>query len=205
MTNGKWKISFPLLPIICLMSCLAGTLMVGCSSGPKNFENENDRLRAENMKLREQNQSLTQRVEGLSQQLKAHEKAAGVDLPEGLHRPTCTSIALGRYTSRADDTYRIYVRTLDARQRFVQVIANVTVQIVALPADGAPVVIAECDYTPQQLDAAYRSSFTGTHYSLECPQTADAPESVNQVTLKVTVEDLQTGLTHETEKTLTLN
>ena len=178
--------------------------LFGCSAGPKNFENENDRLRAENMKLTEQVSALTARVDGLSKQLDARQKAAGVELPDGLHAPTCTSITIGRYTGRADDkdVVRVYLTTLDAQQRFVQTIGQATIQIVAIPADGNPVTVSQASYSPKQFDAAYRSGFMGTHYTLEAPLPTNVPEGVSQLTLKVTLKDVLTGLTLEAEKTL---
>ncbi len=153
--------------------------MVGCSVGPRNFENENDRLRRENLVLKRQAEQLSTEVEALDTALAAAERrnAAGpASLPEGVRRPVPATLKLGRFSGPVDqdengqaDLLRLYLLTLDTQDRFVQTIGRVQISASVVAAGQPARTILTTRIDAADLDAAYRSGPAGTHYTLELP------------------------------------
>ena len=190
---------------------LAGVVWLGPAGcgGPRNYLNDNDRLRAANAQLRDQVESLTQRVQQLEQSLidaQREATAAAGPLPEDVAVPVCTHLEIGRFSGAADtngdgadDAVRIYLRTLDTQSRFVQTIAEVRVTIAAIPPGEEAVTVGTIAFEPVQFDAAYRSGMTGTHYTLLCPLNQAVPEGMDSVTARLSLHDLRTGRTLRVE------
>jgi outer membrane murein-binding lipoprotein Lpp len=192
--------SFSLVAALALSAALSA-----CHMGPRNYENENDRLRAEVLDLTTQVRDLSAQVEALDNALTAAEQRRDPTLPAGVHRPQLAAIVVGRTSciilEQDQPTARLYLRTLDARQRFTQTIAEAQLTITATRPGAQAVTLATHTFDARQFDAAYRSSFAGTHYTLLCP-VKRLPESVETVTAVLAVRDLETGLTLHTQTPL---
>lgn len=198
---------------IFVLFALVSSLLGGCvQRGPRDFINENDRLRRENMELRETVAELRQRTADLERSLET-ERARGdsplADLPASVQPPTVTRIEVGRFSGGidtdgdgADDAVRLYLNTLDARGRFVPVVGEVRVSIVAVPPGEEARTLATVEHGPEQLQQAYRSGFAGTHYTLIAPVDEPVPEDLNTVLVRVRLTDLLTGAQHNAEATL---
>ena len=172
-----------------LVCCLCALACLGLPGCRKSFLNDNDRLRAENL-------SLQRRVDELEQELADRRAqvaglladAAGVDaatLPEGVDPPTLAAVALDHFAGAVDtdadglpDRLRLYVYPLDQKRRMRPVAGTLVVRALDLSADP-PRVLAETTLAPDQLDARYRTGFTGPYYDvpLDLP-TWDGPEAV---------------------------
>ncbi|MBI1367786.1 MAG: hypothetical protein GC162_03940 [Planctomycetes bacterium] len=188
--------------LLALLVGAAGLCATGCSSGPRNFENDNDRLRKENTALTEKVAQLSDHVAGLEKQLQAEQSRRGVKLPESLVIPACTKITIDRYSGRVDDALRLYLSTLDAKGRFVQTIGRVSISVVAIEAGKEATVLGSTTIEAKDFDAAYRAGLTGTHYTLMCRVPGKLPEGVTEVTVKVTLDDLVTGQSLSVTKNL---
>lgn len=181
-------------------ACLAS---VACHSGPRNFLNENDNLRRQNLELRE-------KVDGLQKQidlrvaeidtLNAQHGSATRPALGGTDVPRVVKLDLDRYTGAidtngdgADDTLRIYLKTLDQHGRFLPAAGRAVVQVVAISPGTPPALIAEKTFEPREFDAAYRSGLTGTHFTLEVPLPAKPP--AGGATAKLTFTDAATNAT----------
>lgn len=182
---------------------LAALLLVGC--GPRNFQNANDELRAQRLELRQRvatlEEDLQQRL-GEIEALRAQVEGPSAQLP-GARPPVFAAVKLGRYTGPVDvdgeggdDLIRLYVKTLDQQGRMLPVAARAVVQAVHLRPDAEPVLYAERTWEPDAFDAAYRTGFTGTHYTLELPLDDDAPD---ELTVKITVTSAA-GVTHSAQQ-----
>lgn len=177
--------------------------LAGCQVGPRNFENENDRLRAENLQLQRQVRELQQQLDlrlGELEALRQQEAAAATQPMPGAEPPVLSKIALGRYSGAVDtdndgrdDLIRLYLQAQDQRGRSLPVAGKVLVQAVAIPDQEPPEVIAQRLYEPAELDAAWRSGFTGQHYTLELPLPDALPEGVSGLTVKITFTQANTG------------
>lgn len=198
--------------LACLLgACGVGVYCAGCSSGPKNFENENDRLRRRTVELEAQvrdlaatNAELTVKVHELASRRPGDERLA----PEVIEAlPRCVVLEIGGLSGLADtdgipglDAADFYIRALDGRRRFTQVSGWMTVRVSLLPnaerggaSDGTPLLLGSARLTPTELREAYSSSFTGTHYSIRVPLKAPNRPLAGVVTLAATLEDGVTG------------
>lgn len=193
-----------------LAGCFLLCFLCGCRAGPKNFENENDRLRAQVMDLKEQLVTETDKAEGYARLIESHQQATHQDLPKGVIVPACSAIALDGYTDGVDsdgdgqtDLVRLYLLPQDPDGRFIQVVASVAASVVAITPGQEATTVATFQMNPSDFHKAYRSGLTGTHYTLEIPLGASKrslPEGIEALTLRVKLTDLATGLTHETQK-----
>jgi len=185
---------------------IAIALFTACHSQPRNFLNENDELRAKNLELGQHVQQLEQRIDQQLAQIDAlQQRVGGAAALEGVDPadlPTLTAIRFGRYSGAldtdgdgADDTLRLYLKTVDQRGRFMTAAGRALVQVAIIEPDQPPKLLGEATFPPDQFDAAYRSNFTGTHYTLEMPLPTPLPEKLGDVTVKVHFTDAATGVT----------
>lgn len=199
------------IPALCLA---LGAMLPGCSAGPRNFENENDRLRKENLELRSRVDELELRVQQRIQQLQAMEQKTAATRPalQGVNLrdlPQAVSASFDRYTGPidtnadlVDDTLRVYVKVTDQQGRFIPVTAQATLQAVAIQPGNPPAVLVDKTFTPAQVDASYRTGFTGTHYTFEAPLPTNLPAELKQITVKLTLLDASSGAKLECEQAM---
>lgn len=196
------------LPLVaCVMT------LTGCTVGPRNFENTNDRLRREVMQLEE-------RVEALNKQLELRlgeirHLRARLDLPDDVDTPTLADVELGRYTGAVDedddgrdDALVAYVRTLDQEGRFLPVAAEATLAAAVINVNGDNGdpdvrVLERRRFDSRAFEDAFRTGLTGTHYTLRLPLPDDG-EMPEEVTLRVEVSPVTTEATYADQKALRL-
>jgi len=187
-------------------------LLVACSAGPRNYENDNDRLRRENLELTDQSAALQKRIEGLETSLAAaergHQPAA---LPKGLHRPLCTRIEIDRFSTFLDqdkdgaiDHLRLYLKTFDQQGRFIPTVGSLKVSVVAAPPGKPAATLATANFDAATFDAAYHSGFGGTHYTLMVPMDKAPPEGLTALTISVELRDLVAGRTLQAQRIETI-
>jgi len=128
-----------------------------------------------------------------------------------LMEPTLSQIKLGGYSGvidtnddGRDDTVRLYVTTLDQEGRLLPVVAKATVQVVNIPQEGEPQRLASRSYSSKQFNDAYRSSFTGDHYTLETELPDSLPQKLEDVTVKVTVTHAASDTSFSAQQTYRL-
>ncbi len=197
---------------------LAMSLVVaGC--GPKNYDNDNDELRRKVADLEVQlEQTKAQRNEFESQLIelaRVHQAGSGdlgADVIAAL--PRCAGIKIGRYSGLADrdgipgpEVVDVYISPFDGRQRFVQVVGQLSLEVAVLPPLGAssdgpqgePRVIARRVLEPSELRDAYRSSPAGTHYSIEIPIAKPGEGVEGLVVIRAELLDLVSGLAFDAQ------
>lgn len=175
--------------------------LAACSSGPRNFFNENDRLRKENARLLQQVEELQRNIELRLAEIKQLEsQSPNAPAIEGASVPRAVELKFDRHSGAidtngdgTDDTLRVYVRPLDQRGRFIVVAGRMSLQAVAITPGQQPALLIDRVFTPAEIDAAYRSGLTGTHYTLEAPLPNPLPDGVNEVTVKITFTDAADG------------
>ncbi|MHC4994401.1 MAG: coiled-coil domain-containing protein [Planctomycetota bacterium] len=196
-----------LTTVLCLL-----VILTACQSGPRNFENENDRLREEVADLKTRVEQLETENRGLKTQLAVAEQQDGADanpLPDGLVSPACvklkiTGLSGGVDTNQdgVDDTLRVYLQTLDPRDRFVQTLGAVDATVVAITPGEPAQTLATIRIDPIAFDKAYRSGFTSTHYTLTLRLDSPPPKTATELTVRLKLTDLQTGAELEAESVL---
>ncbi len=180
---------------------IAAVAPAGCSSSPGRIERENDRLREQVLDLETEVNRLQGRARELEAQLQAASTVPG-SVPEEVraNTPTVTAIAIDRRSHVQDSgedgtpgTLVVYVKPSDGLGRFVQMVGDLSVHAAILPADGDAVTIGRVALGPAALREAYRSSFMGTHYTIEVPLAIPAP--VPGETRALVVVEFVDGLT----------
>lgn len=183
----------------------------GCTVGPRNFENENDRLRREVVQLEERVEELSGQLErrlGEIQHLRAK-----VDMPSDVETPMLSDVELGRYTGAVDqdgdgrnDAVVAYVRTLDQKGRFLPVAAEATLAAAVIDVEGETPdvrVFQRQRFDTEAFGEAFRTGLTGTHYTLRLalPEQGELPE---EVTLRVAVSPVTSETTFTDQKAVRL-
>ena len=191
--RGRWSAA----------ALVVAAIVIGGCGGTRNFENENDRLRAVNLELEQKLQKLQSQLELRTDELAAmRQQVSAGHAVEGAEPPQIARINFDRYTGAVDtdgdgvdDVVRVYVHPVDGQGRFLPVSGEATVRLVSIAATDSPRVLTERSYAPSQWNDAYRSGFMGTHYTLELELPESMPKELTQGTLHVTLVEGQTGTT----------
>lgn len=186
---------------VMLLACLVS---VGCSArvggDGQSLTQHNDELRRDNLELRQQIEETQTQLGLLESELRVYrdDAAAGQAIP-GVTPPVFTGLTLGRYSGPVDtdgdgrdDELRLYVKPTDQRGRTLVLPGRAKVQLLRL-GGASPEVVADPAWDPAAWDDAYRSGFTGSHYSLVVPLSAELPEDLDQLTVLVELTDAARG------------
>ena len=184
---------------------LASSFLLLPSCGPKNFTNDNDRLRRENLELTRQIEALEVKLNdrlGQIETLQARLHHDEAPLPAGAERLVPSGIEIDSYSGpvdvdrdRIDDVVRLYLLPTDQHGRMIPVSGTLTATLVHLPDAGEPTVLRTLTFDPHQLDDAYRTGFTGPYYRAEF-DLADLSlpaEPHDELTVRVVLEPVGGG------------
>ncbi len=174
-------------------------LLAACSSG-KRISAENDRLRQKVLDLEKQ----TALLSGENAELKARLAEADTGNPVAQEvrdaTPRVSSISIDRLSHAGDtngdgrpDVLTVYVSPADGRGRFTQLVGTLSAHAACLPEQSDAITIGRLSLGPAEVREAYRSAFTGTHYTLEVPLSLDAAPEADQCTVRVVYRDGYTG------------
>ena len=162
-------------------------------------------LRRENLELSRSVAQLEQRIERRLAQIDQMQQSGssegvGVDGVVSADLPRFVTLDLGRYSGPVDtdddgreETIRLYLKPLDQQGRFLPVAGRLEVVAVRIDVSGSSSIVARAALSPAQLDAAYRSTFMGTHYRVDLPLPADLSPGAHELTIKIVITDAATG------------
>jgi hypothetical protein len=174
---------------------LVTAMVAGCGSF-KKASAENDRIRARLLELEDENRELAGRAAELDAQLQRVTR----DLPGSQEvrdaTPHVAAISIDSISHASDtdgdgrvDTLLVYFSPSDARGRFVQMVGDLSIHAATLPPDGDAITLGRISIGPGELRDAYRSTFLGTHYTIEVPIDVTDPGTQTDCTLKVEFVD----------------
>jgi len=210
--------AFPLSISLGLAACLLAALPA-CKAtlGPAN---EDDDVREENLELRNRVADLEEKLALRTAQIDSMRQArenradAARSMPDA-EPIVLTDLKLGDYTGLIDtdgdgttDLARAYARPRNQRGRFTPVAGRAVLQVIGLTdtdAGGEPRTIAEQRYTPTDWDDAYRSGFTGTHYTLEAPLPVGSLDGLTGAVIRVVLIEAETGIRVEAQASRSLS
>ncbi len=185
------------------LGVLGGLTLPGCLIGGdgKSYLNENDELRRENLQLERQIEMSRERIDLLAGELEHLRDENRGDHPiEGAVRPVLSGLRFARYSGPVDDDgdgtpdmLRLYLRPVDQMGRMHVTAGEMRLQAVQIQPATPPKVIAERTVTPDELDKAYRTGFTGDTYALTMPLPADAIQGVDELTVRADLTEAGTG------------
>ncbi|MEM6458339.1 MAG: hypothetical protein AAF710_02995 [Planctomycetota bacterium] len=174
----------PATSLVVLLLLTASLAAGGCSptlgGDGRSLSQHNDELRETNLALSRQVEKSQQQIAGLESELRVYRQRAalgpdGSEAPEGVVVPVFAGMDLGRYSGPVDtdgdgldDTLRLYIKPTDQKARTLPVAGRATVQLTEVGGGGPP-ISSERSWEPADWDAAYRSGFTGDHYTLDLP------------------------------------
>ena len=180
---------------------LAAVFTAGCGSFKKVSE-ENDRLRARLIEVEDENRELAGRGAELEGQLQRLTRDLPIPQEVRDATPHVADISIASVSHATDtdgdgrsDTLIIYVEPTDGRGRFVQLVGELSVHAAVLPADGDAITLGRVRLGPLELRDAYRSTFLGTHYTVDVPITIALGATQTQCTVKVVFVDGHNGRT----------
>lgn len=194
------------------MMVLAFVLPFAGCANTAELRRENDRLRAERMSLEHERDQLGRRVNELEAEL-ARESQRPDSLPEVIraNTPHITTLDLSRLCHAQDgdgdgrpDRLVLYVHSADSLGRFVQIVGTLTAHAAILPAQTEARTVGRVMLDPASLRAAYRSSFTGTHYTVELPINPNELGGARELTVRITFTDGLTGRELTAERAVSL-
>lgn len=189
---------------------LAMISLSGCGSSLTS--DEADALRRKVLDLEKMNLQMSLRTTELEAELKRQSAEFGeLSLEIRENTPRVARLTIGRLSHARDDdddgrseTLLIYVDPEDGFGRFVQLVGTLTVHAAILPADRDAITIGRFTLKPGPLRAAYRSGFSGTHYTIELPIQLSPENSGQTCLVRVIFEDGHTGLEHSAEREIKL-
>ncbi len=178
---------------------LAAVFTAGCGSFKKVSE-ENDRLRARLIEVEDENRELAGRGAELEGQLQRLTRDLPIPQEVRDATPHVADISIASVSHATDtdgdgrpDTLTVYVESMDGRGRFVQMVGELSVHAATLPADGDAITLGRVTLGPRELRDAYRSTFLGTHYTVNVPITIAPGATQTQCTVKVEFVDGHDG------------
>jgi len=188
----------------------------GCFFGPRNFENENDRLRKENLELRERVAELEaqllaarDRIDNLERRISGGvtPNVPGV-APSDV--PQASELSFGRFLGLVDDdedgvadVARVYLIVRDQFGRVMPVAGSVRVRVVVIPSQGEPRTLGMLELVGEAFAETYRQGLTGAHYTLRVPIAAPGELGPNdELVVRALVTDAATGRTLTASKTM---
>ncbi len=194
------------------VALLAAAVALGGCSGASRIKRENDRLRSDVQRFEEE----VERLADLNAQLRNEldrARLAPAEVPEQVRRntPQVARISVGALSHAEDrdgdgrpETLYVHVKPADDLGRFVQMVGELSVHAAVLPADADSVTIGRRTLDPDEVRAAYRSSFLGSHYSVAMPiALADGLEASDCV-VHVEFVDGHSGLHHTAKRSVDL-
>ncbi len=181
------------------------------SGSYKKVSEENDRLRARLMELEDENRELAGRAAELDGQLQRLTRDLPIPQEVRDATPHVTDISIASVSHATDtdddgrpDTLTVYVEPTDGRGRFVQMVGELSVHAATLPADGDAITLGRVTLGPRELRDAYRSTFLGTHYTVDVPITIAPGGTKTECTVQVEFVDGRDGRTVVTQLPLDL-
>jgi hypothetical protein len=190
---------------------IAVVIVSGC--GHRRFANENDVLRARVLELEMETAAMKKRNTELEAELAAMTAPPASLSPEiAAATPHVTGITIGRLSHLCDDDgdgapdkLIVYVIPADGRGRFIQLVGQLSLEAALLPTDDEPRTIARAKLSPGEVRDAYRSSFTGTHYTIEAPVSLPADAAAfEKCDVRVTYDDGRSGRRFEAHRAIPL-
>ncbi len=181
---------------------LIAFLLSGCAATILR-PTEADDSRREAQRLGDEVARLEARVAGLEAELAASHVDRPDPLPEGISVPVRIEFARwgGIVPIASAPRLRLYLRPLDAFGRLTHPLGPLAIEVIEWPVDGAPEVIAEEHLTLIQIALLYRSSFSGTHYSVDVPLRR-VPDMASTVLVRCRLENTLTGTVTTAEMTI---
>ena len=201
-----WGVMLHRTPHHCLAVLLATLFLTACI-GQRELAQENDRLRERVLELETQLLRTTREsAEARARLQRPESPSAAARQDVQANTPYVAEITIGRLSHARDtdgdgeaDELLIYLEPVDGWGRFMQIVGTLSVHAAVLPADADAQTIGRVQLDPGDLRRAYRSSFTGTHYTVTVPITSAEGFDADGCVVHAEFVDGSTGLCYVAE------
>ena len=191
---------------------LCGQFATAGGCGPRDFYNENDRLREQVATMQAEHRDLQRRLAELQAELAQAAAAPGsVSEEVRANTPHVAAIEITRLSHARDtdadgraDELLLYVVPRDGLSRFVQAVGELSVHAAVLPAGSPAQTIGQIAIGSTELRGLYRYSFAGLHYALTVPIELAVDEKIEATAVAVEFEDGLSGRTFRAERSIDL-
>ncbi|MEM8739015.1 MAG: hypothetical protein AAGG38_11145 [Planctomycetota bacterium] len=180
---------------VSLFAVLLGGCSVTVGGDGRSLTEHNDELRRDNLALQRQLEATRKQITLLQGEVRAAHGSPESDPAPGLEGasvPVLAGLAFGRYSGPLDtdddgrdDALKLYLQPMDQKGRMLVVAGRLEVRVLDVAADRDPRALMTQTLTPAELDAAYRSGFTGSHYTVVLPLDDPGFDALDQITVAV--------------------
>jgi len=160
----------------------------------KSLSQQNDELRARLLDLtnqldaaQQQSNELRRQIEALAAATQSAGAPSSAELIQATPRVTVLTIGDKSHAVDEDrdgiaDHLNLYIHAEDGLGRFIQLVGDLSILAALLDQQSGASTIGQVQLTPMQVRDAYRSSFTGTHYTISVPITLPATAAHSRAT-----------------------
>jgi len=188
---------------LALTAVMLAGLIVGCDQVPSDVYSQLITEQKRGCQLEQDNEVLVQQLLRQERQMETL-LALGEKRLEQLY--FVDGIRLGRYSGGWDldgdgkqDGIKVFLSPHDQYGTAIKAAGSATVQLYDLAAEPNENLIAEFNWTVEELPDAWASGFMSYHYTLNCPW-GDSPPGNDVVTVRVVFVDYLTGKTFCAQK-----
>ena len=191
---------------------LLATLFLTACIGQRELAQENDRLRERVLELETQLRRTTREsAEARARLQRPESPSAAARQDVQANTPYVAEITIGRMSHARDtdgdgelDELLVYIEPVDGWGRFMQIVGTLSVHAAVLPPDADAQTIGRVQLAPGHLRRAYRSSFTGAHYTVTVPITSAEGLDADGCVVYAEFVDGSTGLRYEDDRRIAL-
>ncbi len=206
-----WAVMLHRTPHHCLAMLLATLFLTACM-GQRELAQENDRLRERVLELETQLLRTTREsAEARARLQRPESPSASARQDVQANTPYVAEITIGRHSHARDidgdgepDELLVYIEPVDGWGRFMQIVGTLSVHAAVLPADADAQTIGRVQLGPGDLRRAYRSSFTGSHYTVTVPITSAEGLDADGCVVYAEFVDGSTGLRYVDDRRIGL-
>lgn len=178
----------------------------GCETS-QDVAAANDRLREKVVDLEKQVKQRNGQIAHLQARVKQAETTAAASEELRENTPHVAAITIGNLSHLRDsdgdgkaDELVAYIEVKDGWGRSIQLVGQLSLHALVIPAGYDAITLGRVNLGPAEVRRAYRSSITGTHYTVNIALVV--PEGVNfdQITIKAEYIDGYSGVGYSAQR-----
>ena len=164
-TRYRWSLA---LALLALTACSGCSVTVLKPSSEDSVRERVARVEARNADLELENEGLRTQLAEHLQEISPDEAAIQAAMPR-LAAMVIASSSIVESPPGGPRELILRLAPSDDRGRFLQIVGNLMVRVVAVPADGPPLTLAVAEFGPEQIRDAWRGGMLGSNYVLDIP------------------------------------
>ena len=180
--------------------------LAGCA-GSGSTAAANDRLREKVVDLEKQIRQHKGQIAHLQARVKVAETTSSASEELLENTPHVAEITIGNLSHLKDrdgddkaDELVVYIEAADGWGRSIQLIGQLSVHAVVIQAGYDAITLGRVNLGPAEVRRAYRSSITGTHYTVNIALVVPEGVNIDQITVKAEYVDGYSGVRYSAQQ-----